>query len=427
MGILALLAGCASNPYQQGRKLSDEGRYAEASDRFYDLIKTNPKDGGAWRELGINYYRQGNMDKAEEALKQSIGIEPDAAANLFLGLIYEKQNDYDRAINALRTSLSLEPKGDLKNMVRAHLDQLVSRKVSSDVKQALADETKLDAATIPQNTVAVVEFDDSYLPKNLAPLAKGLAEFTALDLAKIKSLKVVDRLKIDAIQAELKLSQSQMLDPSTAPRVGRLAGGRRLITGSVLGIGDNGIRMDGAVVGTVDSSYSQTSPTEGDLKQFFKVQKEFVFKVLDTLGITPTAEERTAIEEVPTESYLAFLAYSRGLDFKDRGMYQEAEQQFEAASIADAGFTDAAVAAKDMAAAVEIGSGGSGALESAALSSAVTAIASTLQSIQVGLINLNNFLPGGPLDIFGNTPDSPTRDGQETITIFVRGSLDGQP
>ena len=63
----------------------------------------------------------------------------------------------------------------------------------------------------------------------MAPLAKGFAEFTAIDLAKVKSLRVIDRLKIDMILDELQLSASGAVDPSTAPRMGKLLGSKHLM------------------------------------------------------------------------------------------------------------------------------------------------------------------------------------------------------
>jgi len=430
--VLILLVGCARSPYDQGRRLSDEGQYTQASDTFYGLIKEDPKNADAWRELGVNFYRQGDLPKAEEALKQAISIKPDARANLFLGMLYEKQGQYDPAITAYRSALSYQPSGDLKNMIRAHLDLLMSRRVEAEVEQALALENSINPDTIPDNTVAVMEFDATHLPPDLAPLAKGLTEFTAMDLAKVKSLRVVDRMKIEAIRAELQLSASQMTDPGTAPRVGKLAGGRKIVTGSVLGIGEKDIRMDGAVVETVNNELNLTDPSEGELERIFKVQKQFVFTVLDTLGIEITPEERAAIEEMPTESYLAFLAYSRGLDFKDRGMYQEAQQEFEAAAVADAGFSEAGAQAKnvaDIAAAADLGGQDFPDFEALAgvYSDIITALGG-LDQVQINLLGLNNFFPGGVLGVFGNTPDSPPRVGDASeVNVLVRGNLDVQP
>ena len=339
--LLLALVGCSQNVYMQGRRYVDEGQYDRAIESFYKQITVNPKDAVAWREIGIANYKKGDLIKAEDAFKQANQIAPDATASLYIGMIYEQNNEFDKAIDAYTASLNLEPKGETKSLLQSHLDRLVKARLQSEATRAVKNEENVKASSIPTNTIAVVDFDGSHLPANLAPLSAGFAEFTASDLSKVRSLQVVDRMKIDAILNELKLSSSQYADPSTAPRLGRIIGSRKVVTGTMLNIGDKGLRIDGAVVNTVDSSAKMTGTTEGDLNAFFKVQKDFVFKIIDDLGIDLTAEERDSIQKVPTESYLAFMAYCRGLDYKKRGMYGQARAEFSQAAKDDGKFQEA--------------------------------------------------------------------------------------
>jgi tetratricopeptide (TPR) repeat protein len=428
---LALLVGCSQSMYTQGRKMVDQGEYDRAIDLFYQQIKTDPQSAAAWRELGIAFYEKGDLIKAEDALKQANAIKPDARGNLYMGLVHEKREDYNKAIEAYRTSLSLNPQSKTRDMIRSRLDRLVSKMVRQEVSEALAGEAAIDVDTIPENTIAVFDFDNTHLPPELAPISKGLAEFTAMDLAKVSSLRVVDRLKIDAILSELELSSSQYADPTTAPRMGRLLGSRRIVTGSVLGIGDEAIQIDGAVVSTRDSSAAMTEATEGALNQFFEVQKEFVFKVIDSLGITLTADERNAIQEVPTESYLAFMAYCRGLDYRSQGMYDAAQGEFQQAVDNDKGFNEAAIQQKAAANAPPPGSDGLGTFEvfEGELTSASDEELSGegLDQFQSGSLNSHGFMPDSDdLDRHGNTPDSPTRTTGGIGTVRIEGNLDAQ-
>ena len=130
---LLLLVGCSQTMYSQGRKLVDEGQYDRAIDAFYQEIAGNPQSMRAWRELGVAFYEQGDMEKAEDALKQANNIEPHPRTNLYLGLIYEKQAMVDRAIRAYGTALSLDPGGDTEYLIRANLDSLISERVKQEV------------------------------------------------------------------------------------------------------------------------------------------------------------------------------------------------------------------------------------------------------------------------------------------------------
>ncbi|UCC43984.1 MAG: tetratricopeptide repeat protein [Candidatus Zixiibacteriota bacterium] len=336
--ILLLVVGCGQSYYNRGRKLTEQGHYDRAVESFYEEITARPNSAAAWRELGVAFFKQGDLPKAVDALKQAAAIMPDARTHLFLGLIHEKSSEWESAIDAYAAALNLKPGRKTRSMINTHLDRLVQKKIETEVSHALTHESEIKFDTIPPNSIAVVDFDDSHLSPELAPVAVGLAELASSDLAKVKSLKVVERLKIGAILKELELARGGAVDRSTAPRMGRLLGSRQVVTGSLLGIGEDGLRLDGVIVNTVDSSTTSTEATEGLLQNLFDLEKKFVLDVVSELGITLTPEERNAIREVPTESYLAFMSYSRGLFYQRRGMDDVARQEFENAAGLDKNF-----------------------------------------------------------------------------------------
>jgi len=353
--LLVFLVGCSAGFYGKGRKLTEQGQYDQAIAAFYEEIARYPQRADAWRELGVAYYEKGDLIKAEDALKQASAINPDGRTSLYLGLVYEKQEMTDQAIAAYGAAISLDPGGKTTSLIRVHLDRLVAQGMRAEVNQALQGEASISVEQIPDNTVAVVTFDDSNLSSELAPLARGLAEFTAADLSKVSSLRVIDRMKIDVIMQELKLGASGAVDPATAPRMGKLVGSKHLVGGTVMDMGETGIRIDGMLVNTGDSSSSMTEPAEGKLNEIFRVQKQFVFDVIDSLGITLSADERNAISKVPTESYLAFLAYCRGLDYESRSFYRDAQASFNQAAQLDHGFGAAQNKAASMDANLSLG------------------------------------------------------------------------
>jgi tetratricopeptide (TPR) repeat protein len=341
LAILLTFLGCSPSYYHQGRESSAKGDYGRASTLFYEEIKANPDSYSAWRELGINFYRAEDYERAEEALDQANRIQPDARATLFLGLLYEKSENYEKALAAYQTAISLNPRGKTKRMIRAHFNAVVQAKVSKEIAVALREENTLEVGSIPENTIAVVDFDKLGLPANIAPLSRGLAEFTALDLGKIQSLQVVERMKIQTLMQELQLSESNLVEPATRLRVGKLVGSQNLVTGSLQMIGESEIEVHGVVGNAVAGTTEFTNPASGDLEDFFKVQKKLVFEIVNSMNIKLTPEERAAIEEVPTESYLALMAYCRGLEFQDKGDFGQAEVSFKEAASEDSDFSEA--------------------------------------------------------------------------------------
>ncbi len=341
--VVLIIGGCAQSLYMQGRRHLEAGEYDPAIKAFYQELSEHPKNADAWRELGVSFYYKGDLAKAEQSLKEAAQIKPSARTHLFLGMVFEKQEEYDKAIDAFGASLALGSSGRTAEVTRDHLKRLTYKTVQMDITRALKNEEAIGADQIPENSIAVPDFDGSHLPPELSSIALGLSLLTAGDLSKVRSLKVVERSKIDILQKELKLGTSGYVDPGSAPRVGRLMKSRRIVTASVMALGDKGLKLDGAVVNTTDSGMVVPSGVEGKLESVFDLQKKFVFNIIDSLGIELTPEERDAIQKRPTESYLAFLAYCRGLDYRRRGMESAARTEFGKALELDPGFSDAEV------------------------------------------------------------------------------------
>ena len=145
------------------------------------------------------------------------------------------------------------------------------------------------------------------------------------------------------------LVERGLVDPSTAPRVGMLLGSRRVVTGWVDSPEADLLRLGSAIINTIDSSEAFPDVEEGKLKKIMQLQVAFVYQVLHELGIEPDEEERKAIETIPTESFEAFMAYCRGLQYRKRGEYEEATQQFEQAVELDNQFSEATEQAEETA------------------------------------------------------------------------------
>ncbi len=103
-------------------------------------------------------------------------------------------------------------------------------------------------------------------------------------------------------------------------------------------LADKNIRIDASLALTGTSEVEPLTEVEGELEGIFKIQKELVFKIIDEMGVHLTKSEREEIQKIPTESLLAFMAYSRGLDFEDKGLYLQAKTEFQKALALDPNF-----------------------------------------------------------------------------------------
>ncbi len=434
--LIFLAGGCSQSLYMKGKTASDAGDYPAAVSALYESIGENPGNYEAWYQLGLAYYRQGALEKAEEAFSSSNKIKPNADSNYYLGLIFEQTGQIDKAIRVYGAAVRMSGGGKTKELIEGRLGVLIDNRLTAEAREAVRKEDSLSTVSIPENSIAVISFDGSTLPPELEPLALGLAEFTAIDLAKVSSLRVLERLKIDVILDELKIGESRYADPSLAPRVGRLLGSRNVVLGSVTGTGDNSFRLDGKLVNTVDDVITGAPPEEGELDRFFKVQKSFVFDLIDTLGIKLSKKERDAIEEVPTESFLAFMAYGKGLGYERKGMYGEALESFKEAGKHDPGFHQASGMAGKMEQA-QIYSGGTGGGQGSSTGEFEKMVSGSMKAdeMQAGmgqvqasnLINSNFIMNNELYWYFGNGALAPPGGGPVWSgygTILIKGELD---
>lgn len=129
------------------------------------------------------------------------------------------------------------------------------------------------------------------------------------------------------------------MDAASVPRAGKLLGARLLVQGGYSGARDAGLRIDaGMTESTTGQSKGSGADAGGPLAQLFRMEKEIVFELLNTLDIKLSDEERDAIGRPPTNNIDAFLAWSEGLGHEDRGAIDLARQSYARAVELDPGF-----------------------------------------------------------------------------------------
>ena len=133
----------------------------------------------------------------------------------------------------------------------------------------------------------------------------------------------------------------------TAPRLGRLLGARRFIQGSFLPLPADQIQLDANVVeASSRTSLPAGAPVSGALRDVLRLQKDLLHHILQTLGIELTPDERGRLDKLPTRDFLAFLAYSRGLEMDDQGRGAEALTAYRQAVSRDPSFEAAVTAVR---------------------------------------------------------------------------------
>lgn len=210
-------------------------------------------------------------------------------------------------------------------------------------RAAIAAERTIDPTKIPDRSVGVPPMSITATDTTLSALGYGLAELLANDLARSSRLTVVERLRIDAVLRELRLASSGAVDSTSAARVGRLIGARRLIVGAVRQLPGGDVQITAQVADVVTRGVTTAVSARAPLARIFDAESQLAFQIFNALGISLTPGERAAIEAAPTRNIAALLAYSRGVRDETYGRYGDAAQQYRAALQADPNFIDASL------------------------------------------------------------------------------------
>jgi TolB-like protein len=192
-------------------------------------------------------------------------------------------------------------------------------------------------------TIAIMPFDNHSVgeyQEELGALGAGLASFFQYDFAKISSLRVVERDKIDYIIKEQDLAKSDRVDQTTALKAGKLLNAHVMVFGSFTQIDRRQTRIVARAVNVETSEVIASAEAEGAPK-YFDLEKELVDKLCKELNVKLSGDEKQAIDMGGTESLDATTAYARGLEFEDDYNYEKAYEYFKTAYELDNEFTEA--------------------------------------------------------------------------------------
>ena len=333
--LLVLGSSCSQSLF-----VGEVSDYEEDIQKLQTRLVSNPSDADALRDLGAIYLKARQFAEANGYLERAFAIDPDDPKTLFnLGLASESLAKRETALRLYEKYVSVPRVSPYRRLMEGRYEWL-TKKILKDQMKQIAETENEQGETSPR-IVAVFPFTYHGTEDRYRPLSRGLAELVSVDLANVSAIRVVERVRLQALLDELKLAESQYMDETTAPRIGRMLGAGRLVSGGYNVVGSNNFRLDGAFMELASLDYFVLNEQSDALRNLFAMEKAFVFNLINELGIQLTPEERNQIEYIPTENLQAFIAYSRGLREEDAGAYGLAAGFYRRASQLDPEFTEA--------------------------------------------------------------------------------------
>jgi tetratricopeptide (TPR) repeat protein len=395
---------------------------ADSITKLEQARAADPKSESVLRSLGIEYFKANRLTDARAALQQAASMNSrDGVVALYLGLTAEAQDDLPAARSAYESYVKVGRTSGVKKQIHNRLTSLARKENEVAAKRAVAQEQQLSSVAGPPNTVAVMPFSFTGSDSSLKPLERGFAELLTTDLSRSSQLAVLERARMQALLDEMQLQQTAGVEAGTGVRAGKILQAGRLVGGSISQIGADQLRANAFVtnVQTTQTVGSGASDQQA-LDQLFNLEKNVVLQLFADLGVTLTTAQRNAIEQRPTRSMAAFLAYSRGLELQDRGRFDDAGRSFDNAVRLDPGFGAARqksqesknTAAGNQVNASSVESGLRGTSEGAAVTAATQgAFATTSAGTALAAAEgLNPSVAGGATSGVGSSTTQPAKD-----------------
>lgn len=190
--------------------------------------------------------------------------------------------------------------------------------------------------------MAVLYFDNESVTdrKGLEPFRKGMADTLISALNRTGRFQIMERARMESMMSELKLSQSGLVDASTAQRLGRIMGVQLLLMGSFTAIGEM-VRIDARIIQAETGLVLKAEDVSGPTSDFMNLEEELVLKISGDLGAKLTDEEKARLHGVRKIPFPALMEYSRGLEYADSGQPAEAARAFEKALALAPGYREA--------------------------------------------------------------------------------------
>ncbi len=127
-----ICAGCAPpgpRALLEGKKLVEEGRFAEALEPLQTATRLLPQNAHGWNYLGLAYHGSGQPEPAVKAYRSALALDHKLAVVRFnLGCLFLEQEQLGPAIDELKSYTLLQP-GAVEGWLKLGAAQLRSRRL----------------------------------------------------------------------------------------------------------------------------------------------------------------------------------------------------------------------------------------------------------------------------------------------------------
>jgi len=212
-----------AEPYQQavafnqlGRVNADKGNYQKARDLYDKAIEIDPYYVEATSNKGVSFEKEGQWQKALDSYEDAVSLN---------------KNDVFAHVLAKKAAEMIAQQKDTENKKR--IDKLVGELVDRFNKKKTIFPQRGDEWTSSPLILSFVDFQEKGGLSERDGFSLVLTSQLADLLNSSGRVQVVERVILDQLLAELNLGSSDLADPDTALRLGRVLAAKLIATGSL--------------------------------------------------------------------------------------------------------------------------------------------------------------------------------------------------
>ena len=289
--VLACLLACTYGysgdnvELEEAKKHFNNGQFTKSIDLLKRLIVTKTLSKEDYLEaseyLAVAYVTINQDEQAQTIFTEVLNKEPSYKPSEWWWPHQRLMNNYYRTVSTVHKSLRLSSK-------------------ETDIK-----------------TVAIIDFENNSIDdaEKYNNLGRGLSKIIIADFGVVSDLKVVERERLQYLIEELQLTDKKIggqniVDPTSAPQLGKLLGAQSFVFGSFIRFGKS-FRIDARLVKTETGEVFKTASVEGSSSKIFELAKELTLKITKNLDVDIKKVEKQQLDrlgkqDVPIEAVALF-------------------------------------------------------------------------------------------------------------------------
>jgi TolB-like protein len=168
--------------------------------------------------------------------------------------------------------------------------------------------------------LAVLPFDNNTTDQNNEVLRRGLADVLIADLSAVEGLELVERLRLDDAQRELKLQYTKDFDPASRQKLGKMLGATHVVLGALTTVAPK-VSLTVRVLTVQGNTVVATVRVDGTPDDIFGLEDALVKKLVAALALN-FESLRSGHASLP-----AVMSWAQGVDLASKDQLTDAQSK----------------------------------------------------------------------------------------------------